>query len=578
MNILGINGAIGWDSNVGAEVPDGYAPLSPDLWVHGAAACLISDGCLIGAIEEERFSRRKHDGNYPTNSIQALLSKSNLVKTDINIVVYVGNSVPISTDLRRSGYITRKLQSYFPNAEIQIVDHHNAHIANAFLTSPFDEANVFTFDGAGDHHYFENWLNNSTFSIATKTPFNILKTLTGYDNFNVFAVGSFYDYMSYYCLLLKKGLLTSNGKVSPVFYQRDSMPGKVMGMGAYGNVTNVDTLLQNPFILSHLSQHDMPVIHFIHNKAQRNLDIIAGGGVLAEDIALWAQKVFENVVCEFLSRIPSPYKKRNLCLGGGCALNILTNSKILTDGIYEDVHINTAPNDAGLCLGAALLGAYERDIAVELPENMGCLGLEYDNQVVEQTLYTFDNIQFSKWPEESLSVFVASKLKENCIIAWHKGQSEFGPRALGNRSIFANPSYYNKDRLNKAVKFREEWRPYAAIIMEEHLSEWIDIPKKDSRYMLFSGVVKDSKRALIPSVTHADNTCRVQTVTPTFNGEAYQLLNEFYKLTGIPLLLNTSFNTIPGEPIVETPQDAIKSFLHSQIDYLIINNFVITRK
>lgn len=572
MNILGINGAIGWDSSALTNPFENNGQLSPDIWVHGASACLISGNQLVGALGEERLTRQKYNGNYPINAINALLSKANITVDEIDIVTYVGNCTSLSTDLRRNGYIQNVLKQQFPNAEIVLIDHHNAHIGATFLTSSFERANVFTFDGLGDLHYFKNWGNNSTFSIATRTPFSVLKTYNSYSDFNTFTLGSFFNSFSFYCLAIKTQRVIPNNGI-----HRESSAGKVMGMSAYGNLDNVSNL-QNPFIVSQISKYDTPVIHNNPYVENSNQEYLKFNNVKAEDLALWIQKVFEDTVCEFLKKIPKNQKTDNLCLGGGCALNILTNSKIISEGIYEDVHVSTAPNDDGLSLGATLLTAIENNINVELPENIGCLGIEYDDHIVEQALLGSSQIQYDRLSDEALYSFIASRLKENNIVAWHRGKSEFGPRALGNRSIFANPSYHNKDRLNTAVKFREEWRPYAAIIMEECLSEWVDIPKKNSRYMLFSGIVRENKRTLIPSVTHADNTCRIQTVTFSVNEGAYRLLNEFNKLTGIPLLLNTSFNTIPGEPIVETPQDAIESFLHSQINYLVINNFVITRK
>ena len=184
---------------------------------------------------------------------------------------------------------------------------------------------------------------------------------------------------------------------------------------------------------------------------------------------------------------------------------------------------------------------------------------------------------YKQYEYKEVYEIISQNLKDNKIVAWHQGKSEYGPRALGNRSIFANPSFDNKQLLNEKVKFREHWRPYAAIVMEEHLEEWFNIPKKDSHYMLFNSIVREEKRQLLKSATHVDNSCRIQTVNEDINDKAYNLLKHFKEKTGIPVLLNTSFNTIPEEPIVETPSDAINSFLYSKIDYLVMNNFIITK-
>ena len=291
-----------------------------------------------------------------------------------------------------------------------------------------------------------------------------------------------------------------------------------------------------------------------------------------EDLASWVQHKFEEHFIFVLQRLSN--KTKNLCLAGGCALNISLNSRIIEEGIFEDVHVNPGPNDDGLSSGVALYLANRYENQIILPANLGCLGIKYQDEDYKIVL----DRAFSKgisFDDFDLNMIVDCLLK-NKIIAWFQDGSEFGPRALGNRSILANPTVDNKDYLNEKIKYREYWRPYAPIMLEQYLHDWFDIPKKTSPYMLFNARLKEEKNGLVPAITHVDNTARVQTVNSDQNKKVFDLLTAFCDKTEIPMLLNTSFN-IKGEPIVETPMDALNTFIDSDIDYLVIGDNVLWR-
>lgn len=564
MNILGIAGAIGWDANLEKF----------GNWIHGSGITLVIDGELIFSVSFERFSRIKYDGNFSVEILNSILNRYNLNTTDIDLVALPDYCTVNFDSARYDGSYVKALENIFPKAEIHIVDHHLAHCVSSFLTSPFkdEDVNIFSFDNGGAIHYNRGITNADSFYIGnqkTKQLINI--AINSASHVSMGALYLSYAGISYYKKTnIKFHDVGSNPKMA------EELPGKIMGLSGYGIINNNIS----PLITTVLSTNEyvMPIIlpnpEFDEEQQNiLNLDI-------GENIAAFLQHHFENTMLDYFSAIPKNIKKKKLCLGGGCALNILLNTKLIETGIYEDVHINPAPNDDGLHQGAALLKAWELEKDIKLPTNIGCIGLEYtDSEIITHINssniedYNTRTLTFN----EILDV-TAQNLKDNKIVGWYQGRSEFGPRALGNRSILANPCYDNKDHLNTKVKKREYWRPYAAIVLEEYVDDWFDIPKKDSYYMLFSSMVKPNKRMLIPTVTHVDNTCRIQVVNREQNEKLYLLLKRFYELTGVPVLLNTSFNTLKGEPIVETPGDAINSFLNSKMDMVVLHNTIIETK
>ena len=535
--------------------------IMPDTYAHGSSASLIIDGKLIGAISEERLSRRKYDGAWPHRSVTSLLSKQDLTAQDVDIVAYTGNNYNgVMIDPNK---ITNWLQQCFPRAQIEIIDHHLAHAMVSFLTSEFDEASIMTLDGTGDMHLQGRFANNSTFMMGQRNPLSLTKIFNSHYIPHLstqFMLGLFYNH----CASL---ILNRVGKQTT---HSEGLAGKIMGLSAYGDAQRVP--IGNPFRIEKITPHDFPVVYL-------DSDL---GSLLSRldksdpsDVAAWTQWIFEETLIDFFHKIPKQFMKSHLCLSGGCALNILLNSRLIREGIFQDVHVSPAPNDDGLSLGCALYVARLQEPDLVIPRNIGTLGLVYSDVDIMAAYHKFqDQVESQKIDDDG----IADLLVGNAIVAWFQGASEFGPRALGNRSILANPCHDHKDLLNSRGKYREYWRPYAGVVMREHLDSWFDLPRSSSDYMLFSARVRSQRLGQIPAVTHEDQTCRVQTVGPDTNARLYGLLSKFHERTGVPVLLNTSFNTFPGEPIVETPEDAFRSFLYSEIDVLVMGDHVFRRR
>lgn len=583
MIILGINGR------------PGFKPES-EVWAHDSGATLFIDGKLFASTNEERFTRKKYEGQFPKESITRLLKRANLKLTDIDMVGYTGNTFDDYYVSPNS--LKDKFKKYFPKAKIKYVDHHLAHAMSTFLSSDFKSSVVFTLDGSGDDHGVEinkvfkrNELKRNVASlfIAIKNPFKIIRLQDFYLSASPgrwkheMEFGNFYTISSELCYYRMNPDINFNEKNE---IHRESYAGKIMGLSAYGNASKTESHFSDDALLELYQETDehFPTVLFkfdsVHSLEKELKQILFKNK--PENIAAWTQHIFETYLLKYFEKIKDKELSENLCFGGGCALNILLNSKILEHKLFKDVHINTAPSDAGLNFGVAAYLAKKYDAhehEYQIPTNIGCIGLDYsDEDAMDAYAHYEDQLEVEKFENDELYDLIANALVENKIIGWHQGRSEYGPRALGNRSIFANPTFDNKELLNTKVKKREWWRPYAAIVMEEHVHDWFNLPKENSHYMLFSSTVKDDHLGKIPSITHVDNSCRIQTVNPEINQKAYDLLKVFNEKTGVPCLLNTSFNTKPGEPIVETPKDAIESFLYSQMDLLVINNFVFRKK
>jgi carbamoyltransferase len=594
MNILGVSGAWYCDANL-----QGY-----DKWIHGAGLTLIVDGKLIFSISNERFSRIKYDGNFSKSIAIDILSKFNFTPNDIDIVVMpdYSHESPNFDLPHPHNYIPfeKFFKDIFKNAEISVVDHHLSHSMGSLLSSSFkdEDVNVYSFDACGSRiawggRWPENWASLSVANYKNKKYINL------YNEFSISELAPLYGggvggfYINYSGFSLVQKIKLNWRGVRNNSWESESLPGKVMGLSAYGTIIDFPSPMM--VYAPKTNKYAIPIIvpnnkftsdHFYEIAPYVSPDINIQKSqckFLGEDIAAWTQDCFEKIMLEYFSKLPKQVKKKKLCLGGGCALNILLNSKLIEEGLFEDVHVPPAPNDDGLHQGAALLKAWEVEKEIILPANLGCIGLEYSDTDIINAIdkHNVDNFtkDFSTKTlnfEEMLN-YTVKNLEKNKIIGWYQGKSEFGPRALGNRSILANPCYDNKQHLNTKVKKREEWRPYAAVVLEEYVDEWFDTPKKDSYYMLFSAKVKTEKLGLIPAVTHVDNSCRIQVVNREQNEKLYLLLTKFYQVTGVPILLNTSFNTIPEEPIVETPYDAINSFMNSKMDAVVLHNTIIER-
>ena len=568
--------------------------------VHDSNITIIKDNTVLFSSAEARFSRKKYDGSFPTRSIKTALKRFNIKPSDVDIITWT--SAGKESAYWNNGDADVFFKKIFKKAKLIYSGHHSSHAAAALLSSNFydEDINIFTLDGSGDYYIGKDGSTNfisSLFAIANQNlkKLDIVTTLEGSESnqWNYDSLGSFYLSLSGLIMICITGKLSfpisynTYNNVKNKFisentnwgYILNGSPGKVMGLSAFGDYSKVS--LPSPFTLFQADQNSFPVLRrkFLVEEELLGINYLNYTFTPA-DLAAWLQKNFEDVIIEYLKRIPVQYKRSKLCFGGGCALNINLNSRIISEGLYEDVHIHPAPSDEGLSFGSAMYYAWQNNINVEPLTNIGCIGNEYfDNDVFEALNKFSSEVSFNR--QESITDvcnIIAQELSNNKIVAWFQGKSEYGPRALGNRSILANPTFDNRDLLNTKIKKREYWRPYAAVILEDYLNDWFTCSKKNIPYMLFSGVVKQDKEKLIPSVVHKDKTCRVQTVNEKLNIPLSMIITAFMKHTGVPILLNTSFNTLPGEPIVETPLDAIVSFLNSEIDTLVINNYLIKRK
>jgi len=392
MNILGIGGSIGWDGNIPYEVP-GWG----DPWVHGSGATLIMNGKLKTAICEERFSRIKYDGHYPKLSVQNILDQNKLTKYDIDLVVYVFGAATVSFQLRKSNYLEKKLQEYFPNCKVDFVSHHMAHTAATYYTSGFDEANILTFDGAGDQEVQpDGTAQVPHFKFSQGKDLILTELHSEYCGVSPMHTGFGVLYHMHSSIIYKNKMnLPENTpeQEEQDHVNRETYPGKVMGLAAYGDYQKIDLpewfdLERERQIYSKGWQGCLPRLlgrrfYHLHPTDQgyeeyRELN--------PDDLAAWSQYQFEKYLLLFLSNIPAHMKRDNLCLGGGCALNILTNSKIIEQGIYKNVHVNTAPNDDGLHFGAALYKAAEYEHKIILPDDIGYLGISYTDEDIEVAL------------------------------------------------------------------------------------------------------------------------------------------------------------------------------------------------
>ena len=542
MKVLGIYGSIGFDGS------------SRESYVHDSGATLFIDGEHLCSIQEERLSGLKYDGRYPEKSIDYVLDDISKEEIDLVIFVDIGLQEWCKEHMFK-GKPHKFLQKVFPNADIGYISHHQAHAYSSIFSQEANEGVCIVIDGGGSH----NWTSDCSLGLekCSLVYFNKRKNQYRYLPFNG-EWGLLYQTWAHYIYCKK-----TNKKIEyndPLYHC--SMSGKIMGLAAYGSTKHNTKLYQ-------FGQY-FPQVQFDMKDPEPY-------PLTPEEKAQLLQYNFEESLIELILRLDEDYLEPVVCLTGGTFLNINANTKIVQKFKNRKFHITPFVSDCGLSYGAAAFGAsLWHDVKV--PPDLAFLGRRYLTPRELPTSEVFANMDggvggsWSQVKEEEFDLKnVAQYLEDGKIVAWYRGRSEFGPRALGNRSILMSPKYKeNKDILNEKVKHREEWRPFAGVILKDHLQDYFE-EGIESPYMLYSQTVKEDKRDKIPAITHVDNTCRIQTVE---SGFLSLLLEEYYKISGVPVLLNTSFND-NGKPIVETPQDAIDSFLNMNIDYLVMNNTII---
>jgi len=559
MNILGIYGAFGWNSR--------------EDWLHDSGATLFVNGNHICSISEERLSKIKYDGDYPQKSIDYCLSYANLSEDDIDLIVVPSMANMTFYKMHKDGKIQSFLEEKFPNAKLEFISHHVSHAYSTIFSCDFNEGSFVTLDGAGsilmDNRGRTKLAEDSSIGYFNKKKniFRFFLSPGGVNNF-----GHYYQSWSHhiYCKKTEKKIEFHDPKY------RETFPGKVMGLSAYGSRKKIEDYDQEytstweglPAIIFNSFPEDEIGFFFSQYKYLN-----------ANDQAALLQKTFEEAGLEYFKTLKERgYLENNLCLAGGVFLNVLLNTVLKENKIVKNIHIPPFTNDSGLHFGAACYGVYSNKQQINLPENIALLGKEYSDEQILKSLKSNNKINYEKYENfDELCDIVSEYLNENKIIGWFQGRSEMGPRALGSRSILMNTKNKdNKEILNERVKHREHWRPFAGVILEEFHKKYFN-ENFSTPYMLYSHTVKENKIKSLAAITHKDNTCRIQTTNETLDPKLTSLLRSYHKVSGIPALLNTSFND-NGQPICETPSDAIKTFLNIDIDYLVIGDYIVTRK
>ena len=558
--------------------------LGISCFYHDAAAALLKDGIIVAAAEEERFTRKKHDNSFPVNAITFCLANEKITIKDIDHICFYEKPLLkfdrlLSQHLEKfpfsyaqfnhalPSWITEKLR--IPKIvkkklghpkDAFFIEHHMAHTASCFLVSPFKEAAICTVDGVGE------WAT-TTLGHGKETDIKIFKEL----HFP-HSLGLLYSTVTAHL-----GFTVNNAEY------------KVMGLAAYGKPTYYEELrkiidikddgsyaLNMRYFDYHYKLH-MPSKKFVGLFGpQRNKNEPVEQQ--HKDLAASLQKITEEVLFKMLNHLYHETKTTNLCMAGGVALNSVANGKITKNTPFKKIFIQPAASDAGASIGAAsyvyhTLLKFKRNFVM----NHAYLGPSYTTEEIKKYLDE-NNIKYTRFKNEKETITATAQLiHNNKIIGWFQDRMEFGPRALGARSILSNPcNPQMKEILNQKVKHREEFRPFAPVITAENVHDWFDIDKDEEPFMLFVYPIKKEKRIIIPAVTHVDGTGRLQTITKQQNARYYSVIKAFEKLSGVPILINTSFN-IRGEPIVCTPHDAYRCMMGTGIDCLVMGDFLIKR-
>jgi len=592
--------------------------LGISAYYHDAAACLVRDGEVIAAAQEERFTRKKHDSAFPDKAISYCLKEAGIASHEVDYIVFYDKpflkferlletylafapkglrsfitSMPIwlKDKLFQKRVITDALKDLWGKdikweERLLFSEHHLSHAASAFFPSPFESAAVLTMDGVGE------WTTTSL-AIGQGNTLEVVKEI----HFP-HSLGLLYSAITFYT-----GFKVNSGEY------------KVMGLAPYGKPIYADLIKKHLIDIKEDGSFALDMSYFNYctglTMTSKKFDVVFGGpprepeSELTQremDLAASVQAVTEEVVIKLAKGIAKSTGQKNLCLAGGVALNCVANGKLLREKVFENIWIQPAAGDAGGAVGAAL-GAYyimlgqSRVIDKNALDGMkgSYLGPKFSQEEIEKELTKCGAVFASHAPEE-ITAKTAQALADGKAIGWMNGRMEFGPRSLGGRSILADPRSPSMQKLlNLKVKYRESFRPFAPSVLREDVSEWFDLDS-DSPYMLLVADVAKSKqrtmsqeedalfgieklnilRSSIPSVTHVDYSARVQTVHEQTNPRYYQLLKQFKELTGYPVLVNTSFN-VRGEPIVCSPSDAFRCFMGTELDVLVVGNAMLEK-
>jgi carbamoyltransferase len=558
--------------------------LGISCFYHDSAAALIKDGILVAAAQEERFTRKKHDQDFPTNAIRYCLQEGGIKTQDLDYIgfydkpftkferlltTYVATfpkSLPsflkaMPIWLKEKLWIPQKIREELGDAaKILFVEHHLSHAASAFFVSPFSEAAILTADGVGE------W-ETTTMGMGNDRTLNLTKSI----HFP-HSLGLLYSAFTYY-----------------LGFRVNSAEYKVMGLAPYGKPIFADIILRELVSLKDDGSFRLNMKYFAYDYGltMTNNRFHTLFGVpprtpestltqFHKDVAASIQYVTDEIMLRMTTDLHKKTGSDNLCLAGGVALNCVSNSKVLASSGFKQMFIQPAAGDAGGSVGAAFY-IYNMLLKNERTYTWShnFLGPEYSDEAIEQVLSQL-NLGSERFSSENLLKRTAQLIADQQVVGWFQGRMEFGPRSLGARSILAdarNPENYS--RVNLKIKFRESFRPFAPTVILERMKDYFEFDRP-SPYMLFVAQVRHDRRT-IPAVTHVDGSARLQTIVRDDHALFYDLIIEFEKLTGCPVIINTSFN-VRGEPIVCTPFDAIKCFFRTDMDYLILGNFILDKR
>ncbi|MEE3330336.1 MAG: carbamoyltransferase [Myxococcota bacterium] len=586
--------------------------LGISAYYHDSAACLVQDGKIVAAAQEERFTRKKHDYSFPEHAIEYCLQEAGLSQDDIDIVTFYDKPLlkfdrlletyvsyaprgfklflmGLPLWLKQKLHTPRELRAGLKDkykGRFVFTEHHESHIASAFFPSPFDEAAVLTLDGVGE------WATGSI-AVGRGNKIEMLQELRF-----PHSLGLLYSAFTYFT-----GFRVNSGEY------------KLMGLAPYGEPIYADKIMDNMIDLREDGSFRMDMSYFAYcyndvMTAPKMDKLFDGPPRSAEsaitqremDIAASIQVVTEEIVLKIARHAHEKTGMKNLCLAGGVALNCVANGRILREGPFDEVWIQPAAGDAGGALGAATFVWYQlldnpRDPQGKDAMQGSLLGPKYSNEEIRAFLDEVDAVYEVYETDDAAVDRIAELIATEHVVGHLGGRMEFGPRALGARSILGDArSTKMQETMNLKIKFRESFRPFAPAILREDVDEYFGMrPNEDSPYMLLVAPVQDEKRlpvkddgakgldklkqqrSVVPAITHVDNSARVQTLDMERHPRFYQIVKKFKERTGSPVVINTSFN-VRGEPIVATPAAAYRCFMGTNMDVLALENFILLKK
>ncbi len=584
--------------------------LGISAFYHDSAACLVKDGTIVSAVQEERFTRKKHDPSFPVNAINFCLKDSGITSKDLDYVAFYDKpfltferiletylayapkgiksfikAMPlwIKKKLWMKEYIKKEIDF---DGKIIFPEHHESHAASAFFPSPFQDAAFITMDGVGE------W-TTASFGVGEENRIRIIAEIKF-----PHSIGLLYSAFTYYT-----GFKVNSGEY------------KLMGLAPYGEPKYKDAILRELIDVKEDGSFRMNMEYFNYcaglTMTNEKFHKLFGGpprkpeSKLEQrhmDVAKSIQEVTEEIVLRMARHVSKETGKRYLCLAGGVALNCVANGRILREGIYDDIWIQPAAGDAGGALGAALFAWYqylENKRVADDEEDFqhgSYLGPEYKNGYIKDYLER-NKIPYTELTDDEIPERIADLIAQEKVIGWFYGRMEFGPRALGARSIIGDArSPKMQEIMNLKIKFRESFRPFAPSVLKEKVSDYFEIDSESPYMLLVAPVKKEISREMteeeknlfgldklhvvrstVPAITHIDYTARLQTVDGRHNPIYYKMIKKFDEKHGCPVIINTSFN-VRGEPIVCSPEDAYLCFMRTNMDYLLLGNFLLEKK